>query len=42
MDINKWKEEFEIIKKVIESKVLSKDEAVKLAEVFLGFGLQYE
>ena len=41
MDINKWKEEFEILKKVIESKVLTKDEANKLAEIFYGFGLQY-
>ena len=41
MNIEKFKDEFELIKKIIESKILSKEEANKLAEIFLGFGFQY-
>ena len=41
MNIEKFKDKFELIKKIIESKILSKEEANKLAGIFLGFGLQY-
>ena len=41
MDLEKFKNESDVVKKVVESKVLSKEEADKLADIFLGFGMQY-